>query len=142
MMALQRSVWILLGLTLTCGAMLVSCGDDEEEETTARDDEESTGGERPGRGGDGSWDGDETTGADELDEEAQSLWGTPEADSGDPLPERRPMGASARGPYRDGLRAGYSTHCGAEFGRLCSVFEGRSIRRRGGRQRWEPTMDP
>ena len=41
-------------------------------------------------------------------EQAASPWGSPEADKGQPLPPRKPMGDGARGRYEDGLRAAKS----------------------------------
>lgn len=35
---------------------------------------------------------------------AESPWGTPDSETGEPLPERRPMTSSALGSYREGVR--------------------------------------
>lgn len=65
----------------------------------------ATSGGGTGGGTTGGGTGGTTGGSPGGDQSAQeSPWGTPEAESGRPLPPRRPMNASARQAYQRGLR--------------------------------------
>ncbi|MCA9603613.1 MAG: tetratricopeptide repeat protein [Polyangiales bacterium] len=95
----------------------VGCGGGSEEGTesaSAGGSSSTSGGESetPYTGTGDSWDGDpegsnaRTTSSDGTSTSpAESPWGSPLADQGTPLPERKPMNPSAQDSYRDGLDA-------------------------------------
>ncbi|MEM9191737.1 MAG: tetratricopeptide repeat protein [Myxococcota bacterium] len=118
---------VFLPFTLLLALGLSGCPDDEEGTTSAEAGGDTTsGGENtgidPAAGGgsetDPGWDGDPddpggggetgsgTEGGSETEpEEPGSAWGSPVAETGRPLPPRRPMNASARQSYQSGINA-------------------------------------
>lgn len=133
-----KNRWLGYALTvaLALGAGAVSCGDSDEESeegTTGGDGESTSGGESgggglespsgsvgpdegggwdedPGSGGDTGSGGEGTSGGETGGGAAsqESPWGSPVAESGRPLPPRRPMNGSARGYYAQGVSAASS----------------------------------
>lgn len=97
-------------LALLLAFSLVGCNDGEGDGDVPRVDD-TTGGEEleappgsrePGEMPEGDLENE--PGTERPEEEPTSPWGRPEAESGRPLPPRRPMNASARGQYQRGLQ--------------------------------------
>jgi tetratricopeptide (TPR) repeat protein len=113
----------LVVVALVCGPALPACDNSGSTGTVTRGDDDTSGGESGGEGGSaGRVDappGSQEPGDDDLEggasadagaggttTAAESPWGRPETETGEPLPARPPVSGSARDAYRRGLEAG------------------------------------